>query len=295
MISSITSTDTLLLLSVQHDRRLYIVTHWESGLLREVSFTKGDTLRRFLISVGIAFNAGSVSRLYALYPDCTHEQRVKIESTAKLSAVLHDIDSNSDNLEILYVYPEDSSPTTSPTKGVSSPAREDVDKSETSSAKSDRSTYQKRFKKELKRRDKSKCLLCSSVDALIGGHIVDAEAKLSNEEKEALDMFCASDRYAVYSGLLLCANCHSMYDNWQLGVNDDGFLVKWVKDIGWVTDTAVNVYSDPSDKKSSPKNPLSILLKWKFDRFVSKRDKTSTMLYNGVRGLFSSPTKSARK
>jgi len=53
---------------------------------------------------------------------------------------------------------------------------------------------------------------------------MDAEAKLSNEEKEALDMFDASDRYAVYKGLLLCPNCHSMYDNWQLGVNDDGYL-----------------------------------------------------------------------
>ncbi len=272
--------------------KLYVITHWETGLLKEFSFAKGDTLRRFLISV---------SRLYALYPGSTYDQRVKIESTQKLNSVLADIDSDSDNLEILYVYPEDRSPTSSPTKGMSSPAGEEVDKSETFSTKSDRqiyvsrSTYQKRFKRELKRRDKSKCLLCSSVDALIGANIVDAEAKLSNEEKEALDMFDASDKYAVSNGLLLCANCHSMYDNWQLGVNDDGFLVKWVKDIGWVTDTAVNVYTDPSDKKSSPKNPLSILLKWKYDRFVSKRYKTSTMLYNGMRCLFSSPTKSTRK
>ena len=90
--------------------------------------------------------------------------------------------------------------------------------------------------------------------------------------------FDASDRYTVYNGLLLCANCYFIYDNWQLGVNDDGYLVKWVKGIGWVTDTAVNVYSDPSDKKSNPKNPLSILPKWRYDRFVSKRDKTSTIL-----------------
>lgn len=108
--------------SVQQERKLYVVTHWETGLLKEVSFAKGDTLRRFLISIGIAFNAGPVSRLYALYPGSTHDQRVKIDSTQKLNSVLADIDSDSDNLEILYVYPEDRSPTSSPTKGMSSPA-----------------------------------------------------------------------------------------------------------------------------------------------------------------------------
>ena len=171
--------------------------------------------------------------LYALYPDCTHDQRVTIETTTKLCTVLDEIDGNSDNLEIMYVYPEDCSPT-------SSPARE-VNKSETSSAKSNRSTYQKRFKQDLDVRDKLKCLLCNSVDALIGCHIVDAAATLSIEETTTLDMLNARDRYAVYNGLLLCSNCHSMYDNWQLGVNDDGYLVKWVKNIGWVTDTTVNV------------------------------------------------------
>jgi hypothetical protein len=48
--------------SVQLARKLYVVTHWESGILKEVWFTKGDTLRRFLISVGIAFNAAPVAR-----------------------------------------------------------------------------------------------------------------------------------------------------------------------------------------------------------------------------------------
>jgi hypothetical protein len=75
-----------------------------------------------------------------MYPESTHDQRVKIESTQKLNAVLTDIDSDSNNLEILYVYPEDRSPTSPPTKGVSSPGGEDVDKSDTSSAKSDKSS-----------------------------------------------------------------------------------------------------------------------------------------------------------
>ena len=106
-------------------------------------------------------------------------------------------------------------------------------------------------------------------------------------------MFDASDKYALYNGLLLCSNCHSMYDNWQLGIDEDGYLIKRVGD-SWVRDMTVNVYPDPSDKKSSPKNPLSILLKWKYDRFVSKRDKTMTILYNGFRDLFSSPSKNKR-
>ena len=217
---------------------------------------------------------------------------MKIESTEQLNVAIHDIDSNSENFEILYVYPEDDSPTSSPAKVVPSPL-EDSEKSDTSSSKSDRSTYQKRFSKEVRRRDKDVCLLCQSKDALIGAHIVNAEIKLSEEEKEALDMFDASDKYAVYNGLLLCSNCHSMYDNWQLGIDEDGYLIKRVGD-SWVRDMTVNVYPDPSDKKSSPKNPLSILLKWKYDRFVSKRDKTMTILYNGFRDLFSSPSKNKR-
>ena len=283
---------------LQHERKLYIVTHWESGLRKEVSFTKGDTLRRFLISVGIGFNVGHISRLYALYPESTHEQRLKIDSDDKLHEVFNHIDSDCKNLEILYLYPEDKSPISSPSTGVSPSPCEVAHKSETSSSKSDRSSYQKRFKKELMNRDNSKCLLCSCMDALHASHIVDADdAKLSSDEKRTLGMANASDRYAVYNGLLLCANCHSKYDNWELGVDDDGYLITrsvsgTVK--GWIRNENVNVYTDPSDKKSSPKNPLSVLLKWKYDRFLLKRDRVSTVMFNLARGLLS-PTKPTRK
>ena len=152
------------------------------------------------------------------------------------------------------------------------PLREDADKSDTSSAKSGRSTYQKRFKSELLYRDNRKCLLCNSEDALIGAHIVDAKANLSIEEKKALFMENTSDRYSIYNGLLLCANCHSMYDHWQLGVDEDGNLIKSVTDSGWVRDMDVNVYPIPSEKHSSPKNPWPILLKWKYDRFQFARN-----------------------
>lgn len=283
-----------LFLHTTGEGKSYVVTHWQSGLQREVTYSKGDSFKRFLLSVGIAFNAGHVTRLYALFPNCTHEERVKIDTLDVLNSMLQKIDTDNNNLEILYIYPEEQSPTSSPSKGLPPTPREEPDSSDTTSTKSDRSTYQKRFKKELVRRDKSQCLLCSSVNALIGAHIVDAEAKLSREEKEALDMDHASDRYAVYNGLLLCANCHTMYDNWQLGIDDDGYLITWVKG-GWERDENVNVYPDPSDKKSSPKNPLSVLLKWKYEKFVSKRDKKMTRLYNGMRGLFSSPTKSKKK
>ena len=89
----------------------YIVTHWESGLRQEIAFEKGGELKRFLISVGIRFNLGTVSRLYALYPNTTHENKTKIDSTEELTHVLNSIDSNNDYLEILYVYPENKSPT----------------------------------------------------------------------------------------------------------------------------------------------------------------------------------------
>ena len=62
--------------------------------------------------------------------------------------------------------------------------------------------------------------------------------------------------------------------NWALKMT-----AKWKRDKGWVRDMNVNVYTDPSDKKSGPKNPL---LKWKYDRFLFKRDRVSTVLYSSV-------------
>jgi len=56
----------------------------------------------------------------------------------------------------------------------------------------------------------------------------------------------------------------------------------WKNDKSWVRDMNVNVYTDRSDKKSDPKNPLSVLLKYKYDRFVLKRGITSTVLYSSV-------------
>ena len=92
---------------VRHERKPYIITHWESGLRKEIFFTEGHTLKRFLMSIGIAFNLGPISRLYALYPNNTHAQRVKIDSDELLHSVLNKIDSSEEYLEILYVYPED--------------------------------------------------------------------------------------------------------------------------------------------------------------------------------------------
>eukprot|EP01031_Cornospumella_fuschlensis_P031927 gene31927-38601_t len=242
--------------AARYENRAYVVNDWKSGLRREVTYTKGDSLRRFPLSVSISFDTGPSFQLYALCPNFTHDQRVKIESNEGLRAILKEIDDNLDFVDILYVYPEDGLPTSSPSKEVASPLLtspllkgEAENKSETTSSdqKSDRSTYQKRFKTELTRRDRSRCLLCGCEDALIGVHIVDAEAKLSSEEQQTLKMFTGTDRYSIFNGLLLCATCHTMYDNWQLSVDLDGYLIKWTTDIGWTQDSDVNVYPDPSN------------------------------------------------
>jgi hypothetical protein len=81
-----------------------------------------------------------------------------------------------------------------------------------------------------------------------------------------------------------------MYDSWQLGIDGDGYLIKKVEG-KWEKDVTVNVYPDPSDKTSSHKNPLSKLLKWKYDRFVVRRENIFTRLVNGMRSIYVSPTK----
>jgi hypothetical protein len=270
----------------------YVVTHWVSGISKEISFGSGESLKRFLTRVGIVMKVGRIDRLYALLPGQSHDQRSRIENTDQLVRYLSMVDETEDYIDILYVYPNEDSPASSPNKVPQFPAASDSSRSSSDvSSDNGRSTYQKRFRTELLRRDKERCLLCSTDEALIGAHIVDVDATLTDLEKEQLDMKHTSDRYAVYNGLLLCANCRTSYDNWKLGVDGNGYLVKRDKDAlgGW-SRTTTNVYPDPEDRFTNPKNPLGKLLTWKYEKFISKRDKTSTKVYNTIVSYFT-PTK----
>ncbi len=157
------------------------------------------------------------------------------------------------------------------------------------SVKSERSTYQKRFARELARRDE-KCRLCGGKDALIGAHIVDAEAKLTPAQLRELGIH---HKYEIWNGVLLCAVCHHKYDHWQHGIDADGFL--WKKsNVDWIRDDKVNIYPSP-EFKNQRQYPDPTLLEWKFGRFVLRRDNLLVRITYGLSSLFvTSPTKESK-
>ena len=275
--------------------RSYFVTKWDTAEVKEVSFRDDMSLEKFLFSIGIAFRIGPKRRLYALYPSSTHDDRVHITTKAQLLKTLEYIDSHQDDpeaLQVLFIYPNNESPEASPANSppVSPlPAPEDQ-KSESNSSKggstkSERSTYQKRFSSEVKKRDET-CRICGTVDPLEGCHIVDAEAKLSKTELSELGI---DNKYEIWNGVTLCANCHHKYDHWRHGIDEDGYL--WRKEKGqWIKDESVNIYPDP-DAKNRRKFPDPTLLKWKFLRFVTNRDKIVSLVAYGISAMFLTPTK----
>lgn len=230
-----------------------------------------------------------------LKPGVGQEDKVRITNKAELEDIFEFIDENEEFLEalqVLYVYPEDVTPQSSPTK-TPIPYVMEIDKSVTvksdsvksDSVKSDRSTYQKRFAREVASRDVS-CRLCGGENALIGAHIVDAEAKLTASELSELGI---SNKYEIWNGVLLCAVCHHQYDHWQHGIDKDGFL--WKKANGqWIRDDERNIYPSPEFKEKR-KYPDPILLEWKFGRFVLKRDNFIARVTYGFTSLFVTPTK----
>lgn len=256
-----------------------------------------DSLKSFRVSVRLVFGLGLGMRLYVLYPGHTHDEREHITTTEKLLEVLSYIDSHGNDdddddeaLQVLFVYPEDNSPGVLPVKSVPvspvpaiAPAAEE--KSETSSQKSSRSTYQKQFATEVKQRD-GKCGICDTVSALEGCHIVDVQAKLSEFELRELGLV---HKYEIWNGITLCATCHYNYDHWKHGIDEDGYV--WTKEQGqWTLQTSRNIYPDPSSK-TVRRYPDPGLLRWKFRRFEVNRDKITTRLANVLSSIFLTPTK----
>jgi hypothetical protein len=158
------------------------------------------------------------------------------------------------------------------------------------SVKSDRSTYQERFARELTKRDPT-CRLCSVTLSLEGAHIVDASAKLTPSELKGLGI---QSKYEIWNGILLCANHHHQYDYFHIGIDKDGFL--WDKvNSQWIKDEAVNIYPTP-ELKNMRIYPDPILLQWKFDRFCLKRNDYISRLAYGFTSLFvTTPTKGSSK
>lgn len=232
--------------------------------------------------------------MYVLKPGATQEEKVRIEAKEMLENILQYIDQNEENpeaLQVLYVYPEDGSPTSSPAKVAFEYAEENTNESSSdkkSSVKSDRSTYQKRFKKEVLHRDENRCRLCGESNSLMGAHIVNASMKFTPDELHDLGL---SHKYEIWNGICLCANCHHQYDHWQLGIDSNGFLWKKV-DGQWTKDPELNIYPAALNFTENRRYPDPILLDWKFSRFIDQRDKVITRIANGFTSLFiSTPPK----
>ena len=152
----------------------YFVTNWKTAEVNEITY-KGS-FEKFLFQIGVVFRIGAKRRLYVLKPGIQQDEKVRITNKADLEAIFEYIDENEEipeAIQVLYVYPEDITPQSSPAKSPI-PENNDEAKNESSSGKdksvkSDRSTYQKRFAKEVTIRDEF-CRLCGGLNALIGAH-----------------------------------------------------------------------------------------------------------------------------
>jgi 5-methylcytosine-specific restriction endonuclease McrA len=276
----------------------YYITNWKTAEVHEITY-KGN-FGVFLFQLGVGFHVGAGKRLYALMPGAAQEEKIRITNKAELEDILKFIDDKSEFVEeasqVLFVYPEDETPENSPVKTFVPPINEAVrndvistssGSSQTGSAKTDRSTYQRRFAARLATRDET-CRLCGGDKALQGAHIVDAEVALTIDEMKALDL---GHKYDLWNGILLCAVCHQQYDHWKLGIDEDGFLWKKVRS-QWVREATVNIFPHPSSEyKERREYPQPRLLKWKFNRFVAKRDNIIQRVSDGITSLFVSPTK----
>ena len=128
--------------------------------MNEITY-KGS-FEKFVFQIGVVFRVGVNRRLYALKPGVEQDEKVRITNKAELEEIFKYIDENEefmDALQVLYVYPEDLTPQSSPAK-TPIPIVEEKEKSD--SVKSDRSTYQKRFAREVARRDVFCCFDWSS-------------------------------------------------------------------------------------------------------------------------------------
>jgi hypothetical protein len=254
----------------------YYVTNWRTTEVIAVPY-KGK-YEKFIFEIGLLLHIRGNGRLYALKPGAKLEERVRISNTGELEEIMQYIDNEESPqaMQVLFLYPEDESPHNTPAKTVKS----NSEKSE--SASTDRSTYQKRFAREITIRDQNKCRLCDLNHSLRASHIIDASAKLTKVQLEALGI---RTKYEVWNGILLCANCHDQYDRWMIGIDPDGYLCRREHN-QWIIDQAINIYPSPN-LKNNRLYPDPILLEWKFHKFIAKRDNFLVRISN----MFSSPTK----
>ena len=128
--------------------KCYYVTNWRTAEVIAVPY-KGK-YEKFIFEIGLLFRSGGNGRLYALKPGAMLEERVHITNTGELEEIVQYIDNEElpEAMQVLFLYPEDESPQNTPVKAVKS----NNEKAE--SISTDRSTYQKRFAREVTNRDK---------------------------------------------------------------------------------------------------------------------------------------------
>ena len=218
----------------------FFVSNWETAEMIEIIYR--GSYARFLLQIDESFRIGTNRRLCALKPGCLWEDKILISNKSELEAIFDYIDKNEDSLEalqVLYIYPEDSSPKSSLAKTSSPCVKGEELKINSCLVVSDRSSYQSIFAREVARRDGNKCLLCGQSSALEAAHIVEVQAVSTKLELDDLGIY---DGYEIWNGLLLCNVCHYNYDNWLYGIDKDGFLWKKLND-QWSKVDKKNIYS----------------------------------------------------
>jgi hypothetical protein len=232
-----------------------------------------------------------------LKPGQQHSEKHRISNKEDLEKVFGYIEEQLDDcdvesLQVLFIYPDDASPDSSPNKNlleIIEEVKSDSTSNKSDSTKSSRDTIQKRFARELAVRDVV-CRLCGEERVGFGCHIVDAKAKLTAEVKHTLEI---TTTYEVWNGILLCPTCHHLYDHWQIGIDEEGY--KWEKVSGrWTRNEIVNIFETP-DLCGHRQFPSPKLLKWKFDQFVKNRKKVVLRLACSFTALFVTTPPKPRK
>lgn len=233
----------------------------------------------FTNSIQSAFEIPRSIKLYKMSPHASVEERILISNKEQLESILEEIDSADDeeSAQILYVF----TPTLNNSSPQNTPMKQSLEEEEKSSESTSKLSEgkkkerdrakQSKFREDLLYRDGEHCRLCSQAP-VEAAHIVDVEAKLTKDELRRYGLY---DIYYVSNGVILCRLCHWNYDHFVIGINEDGYLVTKQKG-KWKTSNTVSIFRTP-EEKGLHSSPLKEALRWKYDKFISKRDNKTVI------------------
>ena len=197
-----------------------------------------------------------------------------------LSEVLNEIDEfeNNDDIEMgcIFVFVGNESPISSPeqeepfgNEGITKLTIKDSN-SKKVSVKSSLSinSDQQRFLKFVLARDHSKCIICGEGDANNAAHIISVGSKVDNET--LLREYQLDDVSDTSNGSNLCASCHNKYDNYIIGITPLGYIEEKKKNIWEINHSTCIFKSD--EERTHKRYPSEKILKWKYDKFLKKKD-----------------------